>query len=457
MASGFSASDERDQLGTERSLAQSHIERDGIKPGTKAPVFSLPDLDGRVRSLDEYRGRRVLLVFSDPDCGPCDALAPDLVKLQKERPDLRLIMVSRGDVAANREKARFNGFPFPVVIQDGWKLSKEYGIFATPVAFLIDRNGFIAKPVGIGAAQILALVDTGENQIVPRWRALWPIAAAFAGGLFAGPLRAIAQPTCPAGQTNCAGTCANLANDRTNCGACGKTCPAGSVCASGMCIVTCAAGQVNCAGQCVNPANDSANCGSCGRMCPPGAVCVQGVCVVTCAAGQANCAGRCAEVSRDPQNCGACGRVCPAGSLCVNGVCVSPPCPAGQINCAGMCVNLTNDSHNCGACGKVCAAGSVCVNGVCVAPPCPQGQVRCGPVCANLASDPANCGACGKMCPPGAVCVQGVCVVTCPPGQVNCAGTCTNVTYDPKNCGACGKKCPTGWVCYNGKCVKLCA
>jgi hypothetical protein len=43
------------------------------------------------------------------------------------------------------------------VLQDKWKLSKEYGIFATPVAFLIAENGVIARDVAVGKEAILAL------------------------------------------------------------------------------------------------------------------------------------------------------------------------------------------------------------------------------------------------------------------------------------------------------------
>src|SRR4051812_34334609 len=89
----------RKRLPGERALSESRIEREGLKAGTPAPAFSLPDLHGRTVSLEEFRGRRVLLVFSDPYCGPCNALAPDLVRLQREHQDnhLALVMVSRGE------------------------------------------------------------------------------------------------------------------------------------------------------------------------------------------------------------------------------------------------------------------------------------------------------------------------------------------------------------------------
>ena len=69
---------------------------------------------------------------------------------------LVVLMVTRGDVEENRRKADRSGFEFPVAIQDRWKLSKEYGIFAMPVAFLIDQEGIIIGDVAKGVAEILA-------------------------------------------------------------------------------------------------------------------------------------------------------------------------------------------------------------------------------------------------------------------------------------------------------------
>ena len=150
---------ERSRLKNERPLSESRIERNGLKPGTPAPDFRLPDLQGHMVSLRDYNGRRVLLVFSDPHCGPCDELSPDLARLHQEHRDngLAVVLVGRGSVEENRKKAQQFGFEFPVVLQDKWKLSKEYGIFATPVGFLIAENGVIAKDVAVGREAILAL------------------------------------------------------------------------------------------------------------------------------------------------------------------------------------------------------------------------------------------------------------------------------------------------------------
>jgi hypothetical protein len=71
-------------------------------------------------------------------------------------------MVARGDADENRRKADVYGFEFPVVLQERWNLSKEYGIFAVPVAFLIDEEGVIARSVARGVQEIVALVPMGH-------------------------------------------------------------------------------------------------------------------------------------------------------------------------------------------------------------------------------------------------------------------------------------------------------
>jgi len=72
-------------------------------------------------------------------------------------------LISRGDVEANRAKADEHQFGFPVLIQPGWRVSKAYGIFVTPVAFLIDEEGTIACEVAQGAEAILALARSGAR------------------------------------------------------------------------------------------------------------------------------------------------------------------------------------------------------------------------------------------------------------------------------------------------------
>ncbi|HEX5221932.1 MAG TPA: redoxin domain-containing protein [Verrucomicrobiae bacterium] len=163
-----------------RSLAHSKIKRDGLKAGTPAPDFRLPRLDGGGDlSLEELRGRRVLLVFSSPGCGPCNVLAPELEKFHREqratdRPltltlspeeeresakSVAVVMISKGEPKENRAKVKEHDLSFPIVLQQQWEISRRYAMFATPVAYLIDERGVIAHDVAVGTDQIRALMS----------------------------------------------------------------------------------------------------------------------------------------------------------------------------------------------------------------------------------------------------------------------------------------------------------
>src|ERR1041385_1915279 len=85
----------REERFSKHSLARSKIKRGGLKAGTPAPRFSLPRLDGRGESaITQWRGSRVLLVFSSPNCRPCNALAPELEKFHRHHPEIEGVMIS---------------------------------------------------------------------------------------------------------------------------------------------------------------------------------------------------------------------------------------------------------------------------------------------------------------------------------------------------------------------------
>jgi peroxiredoxin len=158
----------RTPLPTQRALSESRIQRSGLAPGSLAPRFTLEDIHGAPVNFDDFAGRRVLLVFSDPHCRPCDELTPHLVRIQRDhKADVRIVMVSRGDREENRRKAERHGVNFPVLVQPGWKVSRDYGIFATPVAFLIDEQGTIEREVAVGTDQINSLLEPARAGGVP--------------------------------------------------------------------------------------------------------------------------------------------------------------------------------------------------------------------------------------------------------------------------------------------------
>jgi peroxiredoxin len=162
-AMAVSANGHREHRGN-RSLADSRIQRDGLPSGTPAPSFTLPMPDGGELSLEQFRGQRVLLVFSDPNCGPCNQLLPQLEQFHRRRPAVRVVMVTRGDLQANRAKVAEHGLTFPVGLQRQWEVSRAYAMFATPIGYLIDQAGVIAADVAVGAEPIAALLSSAAVQ-----------------------------------------------------------------------------------------------------------------------------------------------------------------------------------------------------------------------------------------------------------------------------------------------------
>jgi peroxiredoxin len=150
------------------SLARSRLNRNGLKAGAVAPEFRLPRLDGGEVSLTDLRGGRVLLVFSDPDCGPCDELAPRLQALHLSRPDLQVVVISRRDADATRAKAESLSLTYPIVMQKQWEISLKYGMFATPIGYLIDEQGVLVSDVAVGVEPILALADEPARAAAPK-------------------------------------------------------------------------------------------------------------------------------------------------------------------------------------------------------------------------------------------------------------------------------------------------
>jgi peroxiredoxin len=157
------------------SLANSKIQRDGLKAGTPAPEFRLPRLNGGELSLSELRGRLLLLVFSSPHCGPCNTLTPKLQKFHRKHPELELVMISRESQDENRAKVKEHGLTFPVVLQKQWEVSREYAFFATPLAYLIDEAGIIAGDVAVGVDAILDLLPRVRQLLRQREAAGHPL------------------------------------------------------------------------------------------------------------------------------------------------------------------------------------------------------------------------------------------------------------------------------------------
>ncbi len=134
-----------------------------LEIGTKAPEFTLPDQNGEMHSLAEYRGQKVVLYFYPKDSTPgCTKQACNFGELlpQFREKGAVVIGVSKDSVASHKKFEEKYGLPFTLlsdvertVIEayDVWKEKKNYGKVSMGVVrttYLIDEEGIIIKAVG---------------------------------------------------------------------------------------------------------------------------------------------------------------------------------------------------------------------------------------------------------------------------------------------------------------------
>jgi peroxiredoxin len=122
-----------------------------VKIGDEAPNFLLKDLEGFQVSLDQFRGKVVLLNFWATWCGPCRIEMPAMEQLYKSfsRKDFEILAVSTDPqgTAVTRPFQQEMGFTFPVLHDADFSIGLRYGARTLPMSFLIDQHGIIRKRI----------------------------------------------------------------------------------------------------------------------------------------------------------------------------------------------------------------------------------------------------------------------------------------------------------------------
>ncbi len=89
-----------------------HVPTAGLAVSTPAPTFRLKDLRGKTFTLETLlnAGKPVLLFFTNPSCGPCQMLMPEVSRWQRKYISaLKIVVISEGTVGDNRTKSVEHG------------------------------------------------------------------------------------------------------------------------------------------------------------------------------------------------------------------------------------------------------------------------------------------------------------------------------------------------------------
>lgn len=134
-----------------------------LEIGTKAPTFALPDQNGDIHTLEEYKGKKVILYFYPKDnTAGCTKQACGFGELYPQflEKDAVVIGVSKDSVASHKKFEEKYHLPFTLLsdtelacIQayDVWKEKNMYGkktMGVVRTTYLIDEDGVIQKVFG---------------------------------------------------------------------------------------------------------------------------------------------------------------------------------------------------------------------------------------------------------------------------------------------------------------------
>lgn len=119
--------------------------------GSRAADFTLPSvLDGKEYSLNQFRGKVVMVNFFTFFCGPCREEMPYLNQIFQENKGRGYVTLGIGlgsDPTQLRFLVKQLSLDYPVLVGND-KVAKDYGnVEVVPTTFIIDRQGNIAHKI----------------------------------------------------------------------------------------------------------------------------------------------------------------------------------------------------------------------------------------------------------------------------------------------------------------------
>ncbi len=119
-----------------------------VSPPLAAPGFTLPDMDGEMHSLDDFRGKVVMLNFWATWCPPCRREMPSMQRLYEKYREQGLTVVAVNQFEDPDLVFEFTGRlslepTFPILFDRESRVSERYRVKGLPTTYLLDKAGRI--------------------------------------------------------------------------------------------------------------------------------------------------------------------------------------------------------------------------------------------------------------------------------------------------------------------------
>ncbi len=120
----------------------------------RAVDYELPDVNGQIQSLDQYKGKWLIVNYWATWCGTCMKELPELINLHESNKenDIAVVGISFEDIERKDLKAFVNdkAIPYTVLNTEPVRVTPLGKVPALPTTYIIDPEGnVVAGEVGI--------------------------------------------------------------------------------------------------------------------------------------------------------------------------------------------------------------------------------------------------------------------------------------------------------------------
>jgi peroxiredoxin len=131
--------------------------------GSPAPGFQLSSLAGVEGSLDQYRGKVVLLNFWATWCQPCTKEMPAMQAAHDALRDQGFVVLAINeleDIQKVRDHIQEHQHTFAVLLDPDNHVANQYGVVGLPVSIFIDKTGHVRRIVKGGLLTEQSILET---------------------------------------------------------------------------------------------------------------------------------------------------------------------------------------------------------------------------------------------------------------------------------------------------------